>query len=416
MKEKIRQIEAGLPAGVVIRSAYDRSGLIHRSIDTLIHTLGEELLITSIICLIFLLHVRSTLVAAAVLPLGILLAFIIMKLTGIHADIMSMSGIAVAIGAMVDSSIVMVENLHKHKESNPDADHWQLVKIAAQEVGPGLFVALLVVTVSFLPVFVLQGQAGRLFKPLAFTKSFAMGAAAFIAVTVIPVLMGFFVHGKIRPEDKNPVNRLVIWLYMPFIRFALRFKFAGMAIAFGLLAVTFVPWSKLGSEFMPPLHEGDILYMPTTLPGLSATEARRSLQIQDQLVAQFPEVRTVLGKMGRFDTPTDPAPLNMAETHIALRPEEDWPKRLIAKGYLKQRARSMLTELENAKFLTETGQKLDKEKIAQQAEGMSRAELTTATRMELVTALNRGLDRLREDLKAASGTIHRTRRKVRLPL
>ena len=382
-----------------IRTAYDRSGLIERSIDTLKETLAEELAITAIICLIFLLHVRSGLVAAAVLPLGILLAFIVMKLAGINANIMSISGIAVAIGTMVDSSIVMVENLHKHKEHNPNADHWEQVKLAAQEVGPGLFVALLVITVSFLPVFALEGQAGRLFKPLAFTKTFAMAAAALIAVMVIPSLMGFFVRGKTPTEDRNPVNRLCIWIYMPFIRFALRHKLISMAIAFALLAITIVPWNKIGSEFMPPLREGDILFMPTTVPGISVTEARRTLQIQDQLLVKFPEVKVVLGKIGRSSTPTDPAPLAMVETHVSLRPEEDWPKRLIEKGYLHDLATDMLRELKSGDFLTNTGKDMAIAKIAEQGEGMTRAEINRQTRMELVAALQKNMEKLRDGLE-----------------
>ncbi len=409
VKEKIQQLESGLPEGVVVRTAYDRGALIHRSIDTLKHTLAEELAITAIICLVFLLHVRSGLVAAAVLPLGILGSFIVMKLAGINANIMSISGIAVAIGTMVDSSIVMVENLHKHKEKSPDANHWELVTKAAQEVGPGLFVALLVITVSFLPVFALEGQAGRLFKPLAFTKTFAMAAGAFIAVTVIPPLMGFLVRGRLPKEDTNPVNRVCIWLYMPIIRFALRHKLVSMLFAFALLALTWVPWSKTGSEFMPPLREGDILYMPTTVPGLSSTEARRTLQIQDQLLAQFPEVRVVLGKIGRFNTPTDPAPLSMVETHASLRPEEDWPQRLIEKGYLRHLAGQMLSELradspestdgkDQSPFVTMSGD-VSPDTVTEQAEGMTRAEINRQTRVELMHALHTGMDRMRAGLE-----------------
>ena len=400
VKAKIEEIEPGLPEGVRIRSAYDRSGLIHRSIDTLKETLAEELAITAIICLVFLLHVRSGLVAAAVLPLGILLAFTVMKLAGINANIMSISGIAVAIGTMVDSSIVMVENLHKHKEHNPDARHWEQVTLAAQEVGPGLFLALLVITVSFLPVFALEGQAGRLFKPLAYTKTFAMAAAALIAVTVIPALMGFFVRGKTPTEDRNPVNRFVIWLYMPFIRFALRHKLISIGIAVALLAITIVPWTKTGSEFMPPLREGDILFMPTTVPGISVTEARRTLQIQDRLLAQFPEVKVVLGKIGRSTTPTDPAPLSMVETHVSLRPEEDWPERLVQAGYLQQLAAEMLGELRDHRLLTNTGRDLDPATISEQAEGMTRAAVNRQTREELVAALNAGMKTLRQGLEA----------------
>jgi len=400
VKAKIEQIEPGLPDGVRIRTAYDRSGLIHRSVDTLKETLAEELAITAIICLVFLMHVRSGLVAAAVLPLGILLAFIVMKLFGINANIMSISGIAVAIGTMVDSSIVMVENLHKHKEQHPGADHWEHVKLAAQEVGPGLFVALLVITVSFVPVFALTGQAGRMFKPLAFTKTFAMAAAALIAVTVIPTLMGLFVRGKTPREQGNPINRLVIWLYTPLIRFALRHKLLSMAGAFLLLGITIVPWTKIGSEFMPPLREGDILFMPTTIPGISVTEARRTLQIQDQLLMQFPEVKVALGKIGRSTTPTDPAPLSMVETHASLRREEDWPKRLVEKGYLHTLSADMLAELRGGDFLTQTGRELDSATVADQAEGMTRAEVNRQTRLQLVTAMNAGMEKLREGLEA----------------
>ncbi len=396
-KQKIEEIEAGLPDGVVIRTAYDRSGLIHRSIRTLKTVLTEELAITALICLVFLFHIRSGLVAAAVLPLGILASFIVMNAMGINANIMSISGIAVAIGTMVDSSIVMVENVHKHKEkAPPGTDHWELVKVAAQEVGPGLFVALLVITISFLPVFALEGQGGRLFKPLAYTKTFAMAAAALIAVTLVPVLLGLFVRGKIHSEAKNPLNRFVVWLYMPFIRFALRHKFTSMAIAFALLAVTAVPIMKTGSEFMPPLREGDILYMPTTVPGISATEARRTLQIQDQLLVQYPEVQVVLGKIGRFDTPTDPAPLSMVETHVTLRPEDDWPRRLIETGYLEGLAGEMLADLRDEGMLTEAGLELDPATITEQAEGMVRADVNRRTREELMRALHAGMARLKE--------------------
>ena len=405
VKQKIRQIEPGLPEGVVIRTAYDRSGLIHRSIDTLIVTLAEELAITAFICLLFLWHVRSGLVAAMVLPLGILASFIAMNLAGINANIMSISGIAVAIGTMVDSSIVVVENLHKHKEKSPQADHWELVRRSAQEVGPGLFVALLVVTVSFVPVFALQGQAGRLFKPLAFTKTFAMAAAALISVTVVPILAGYFVRGKIHGESKNPLNRLIIWLYMPLIRFALRHKLLSMGIAFSLLALTWVPWSKIGSEFMPPLREGDILCMPTTIPGLSVTEARRTLQIQDGLLAGFPEVRTVLGKIGRSTTSTDPAPLKMVETHVSLRPEEDWPYRLIRRGYLKKMALQMLAQLGADGFLTPAGEKLDRETLAEQVEAAARWELNRRVRLQLIEALRTNLPKLRRALEEQRGTL-----------
>lgn len=446
VKAKIEEMEPGLPDGVVVRTAYDRSSLIHRSIDTLAETLIEELAITTIICLLFLARLRSALlailislttmalwyvltnvvgmpvgvtigvaavifiaalllmpsvrspvVAAIVLPLGILMSFLVMKLCGVNANIMSLSGIAVAIGTMVDSSIVMVENLHKHKElAPPGANHWEMVKRSCQEVGPGLFVALLVITVGFLPVFAMEGQGGRLFKPLAFTKTFAMAAGAVIAVTLIPILLGFFVRGETAAEKDNPLNRWIIALYMPVIRFALRHKIATMSIAVALLLVTLVPLSKLGWEFMPPLREGDILYMPTTVPGLSVTEARRTLQIQDKLLIQFPEVKVALGKIGRSTTPTDPAPLAMVETHASLRPEEDWPKRLIEKGYLGSLSRNMLAELTAGDFLTDAGRDLDSTTVAQQTEAMTRAQLNRQTRIELVAAMNAGMEKLRK--------------------
>ncbi len=401
VKAKIRQIEPGLPPGVVIRSAYDRSALIRRSIETLEHTLAEELGITTVVCLVFLLHVQSTLVAAVVLPLGILVTFLLMRFLGINANIMSLAGIAVAIGAMVDAAVVLVENVHKHKErAGPETDHWELVKRASQEVGSGLFHSLLVITVSFLPVFALQGQAGRLFKPLAFTKTFAMASSAFIAVTVIPILMGLFIRGKIQPEEKNPVSRFSNWLYMPFIRFALKHKFFSMLVAFSLLGLTWVPWTKIGSEFMPPLREGDILYMPTTVPGLSVTEARRTLQIQDQLLKQFPEVRTVLGKVGRSTTPTDPAPLSMVETHVSLRPEEDWPRRLIAKGYLRGLGLRMLSDLRKGGFLADSADSLDPQTIAEQAGEKTRWERNQQTREELMLALQESMPRMRQSFEA----------------
>ena len=399
VKEKIEKIEPGLPEGVRVRTAYDRSGLIERSIRTLKITLAEELAITAVICLIFLMHVRSGLVAAAVLPLGILLSFIVMRLCGINANIMSLSGIAVAIGTMVDSSIVMVENLHKHKEQNPHAGHWQQVKDSAREVGPGLFVALLVITVSFLPVFALEGQAGRMFKPLAFTKTFAMASAALIAVMVIPTLMGLLVRGKTPRENTNPINRLCIALYKPILGFALRHKLLSMSTAVTLLALTIIPYSKIGSEFMPPLREGDILFMPTTLPGVSVTEARRSLQMQDGLLAQFPEVNVVLGKIGRSNTATDPAPLSMAETHVSLRPEEDWPKRLVAEGYLRNIAAHMFDALASGEYLTDAGNESDRAVIAKQTEEKSRVQINRQTRLELVAALRGGMKTLRDGLE-----------------
>ena len=345
-------------------------------------------------------HLRSTLVAAVVLPLGIFGSFVVMRVMGISANIMSLAGIAVTIGAMVDASVVLVENLHKHKErAGPDENHWVLVGRATKEVGPALFHSLLIITVSFLPVFSLEGQAGRLFKPLAYTKTFAMAASAIIAVTVIPVVLGFFVRGHVHPESRNPVNRFMIWLYMPFIRFALRFKALSILVAFGLLALTLAPSSKIGSEFMPPLREGDILYMPTTVPGLSVTEARRTLQIQDELLAQFPEVRVVLGKIGRSTTPTDPAPLSMVETHASLRSEEHWPHRLIKKGYLRDVGRRMLGDLRAGGFLAAEFDEVGEDTVAEQVEDMSRWKLNRQTRVELMEHLRINLPKLRDGLE-----------------
>ena len=325
VKEKLAELEAGLPEGVTIKTAYDRSGLIERAIDNLKDKLIEESLIVAIITIIFLLHFRSAFVAIFTLPMGILIAFLIMKAQGLNANIMSLSGIAIAIGAMVDAAIVMIENMHKHLERDRGKkDHWQIVLDASKEVGPALFVSLLIVTLSFLPVFTLQAQEGRLFKPLAFTKTYAMAASALLAITVVPILMGYFVRGRILPEHRNPINRVLQKIYHPFIHGVLRFKFVTIGAAFLLLLATVWPLSRLGSEFMPPLNEGDILYMPTTDPGLSITKARELVQQTDRILMTFPEVENVLGKVGRAETATDPAPLSMLETTITLKPESEW--------------------------------------------------------------------------------------------
>ncbi len=325
VKQKLAELESGLPEGVTIKTAYDRSGLIERAIDNLRDKLIEESLIVALITIIFLLHFRSAFVAIFTLPMGILIAFLIMKAQGLNANIMSLSGIAIAIGAMVDAAIVMIENMHKHLERDRGKkDHWQIVLDASKEVGPALFVSLLIVTLSFLPVFTLQAQEGRLFKPLAFTKTYAMAASAFLAVTVVPVLMGYFVRGRILPEHRNPINKLLQKIYHPFIHGVLRFKFVTIGAALLLLLATAWPLSRLGSEFMPPLNEGDILYMPTTDPGLSITKARELVQQTDRILMTFPEVAHVLGKVGRAETATDPAPLSMMETTITLKPEEEW--------------------------------------------------------------------------------------------
>ncbi len=326
VKERLASLERGLPAGVEIHTSYDRSRLIHDAIDTLTRKLLEEMAVVALVCVVFLLHVRSALVAIFTLPVALLVSFLVMKWMGVSANIMSLGGIAIAIGVMVDASVVMVENLHKHKEREPDRPHLELVIASAREVGPALFFSLLIVTVSFLPVFTLQQQEGRMFTPLAYTKTFAMAAAALVAVTVIPVLMFLFVRGKVLSEAKNPLSRLFIWIYRPLIRGGLRFPLATIVLALGIVGATLWPYSKLGSEFMPPLNEGDLLYMPTTPPGISITKARELLQQTDKLIAKHPQVAHVLGKIGRAETATDPAPLSMIETTIILTPRDTWPE------------------------------------------------------------------------------------------
>jgi Cu(I)/Ag(I) efflux system membrane protein CusA/SilA len=325
VKIKLEELKEGLPEGVTIKTAYDRSSLINRAISFLEDKLIEESIIVAIIVMIFLLHFRSSLVAIISLPIGILAAFIVMYFQGINANIMSLSGIAIAIGAMVDAAIVMVENAHKHLERDRGKkDHWRIIVDASKEVGPALFFSLLIITVSFLPIFALQGQEGRLFKPLAFTKTYAMAAAALLSVTLVPVLMGYLIRGKIQPEHKNPVNRFLIWIYRPIISFALRFKWTTIITSVVILAVSIIPLQRLGSEFMPPIEEGDLLYMPTTDPGISITKAKEVLQQTDKIIASFPEVESVFGKSGRAQTSTDPAPLSMFETIIQLKPEDEW--------------------------------------------------------------------------------------------
>jgi Cu(I)/Ag(I) efflux system membrane protein CusA/SilA len=329
VKAKLAELKRGLPAGVEIATAYDRSALIERSIATLREKLFEESLAVAIVCVLFLFHFRSALVAILTLPMAVLLAFIVMYLQGIGANIMSLGGIAIAVGAMVDAVIIMIENAHKHIERDKGRKpHWEIIRDASIEVGPTLFYSLLVITVSFMPVFTLEAQEGRLFKPLAFTKTYSMAAAAFLSVTLAPVLMGYLIRGRILPEERNPLNRFLIAVYHPAIAFILRHRalcwgmIAGAALA---VAATWWPYSRLGSEFMPPLNEGDLLYMPTTLPGISITKARELLEQTDRIIKRFPEVHHVFGKIGRADTATDPAPLSMVETTVMLKPEEAWP-------------------------------------------------------------------------------------------
>jgi Cu(I)/Ag(I) efflux system membrane protein CusA/SilA len=327
VKKKLADLKANLPEGVEIVPTYDRSDLIERAIETLKGKLLEESLVVALVCVVFLLHFRSAFVAILTLPLAVLMAFIVMYYQGINANIMSLGGIAIAIGAMVDAAIIMIENMHKHMEhAGGKRGHWELVVDASKEVGPTLFYSLLVITVSFLPVFTLEAQEGRLFKPLAFTKTYSMAAAALLAITVVPVWMGFFIRGKILPEERNPVNRFLIRVYHPVLDWALKYKKSILLGAIVLVGVTAWPVMKIGSEFMPPLYEGDLLYMPTTLPGISITKAKELLQQTDRIIRTFPEVDTVFGKIGRAETATDPAPLTMIETTIRLRPPSQWRK------------------------------------------------------------------------------------------
>jgi Cu(I)/Ag(I) efflux system membrane protein CusA/SilA len=327
LKQKISEIEAGLPKGVSIRAVYDRSDLIHRAIANLRWTLIEESVIVALVCIVFLFHVRSALVAIIMLPVGVLIAFLAMRLLGMNSNIMSLGGIAIAIGAMVDAAIVMIENAHKHIERDDGTKpRIQLIIDACREVGPALFFSLLIITVSFLPVFALEAQEGRLFHPLAFTKTFAMAGGALLSVTLVPVLMLLFVRGKILPEEKNPVNRFLIAVYRPVIAVVLRHKAATLVAALVVMLVSIWPATRLGSEFMPTLNEGTLLYMPASLPGMSVTKAAELLQQQDRIIKSFPEVESVFGKAGRALTATDPAPVEMFETVINLKADDQWRK------------------------------------------------------------------------------------------
>ena len=325
VKKRIDELKSGLPEGVRIKGVYDRSGLILRAVNNLKTTLIEESVIVAAVCIIFLFHFRSALVGIFTLPVGVLISFIIMHAQGINANIMSLGGIAIAIGAMVDGAIVMIENAHKHIEHDGGRKpHWELITDASKEVGPALFFSLLIIAVSFLPVFTLEAQEGRMFRPLAFTKTYSMLGAALLAITIVPILMGYLIRGNIKPEHENPVNRFLIWIYHPIIKVVLKKKALVLIAALVVLVVTWIPIKRMGSEFMPPLNEGDLLYMPTTLPGISITKAKELLQQTDRIIASFPEVHHVFGKIGRAETATDPAPLTMIETTITLKPEDQW--------------------------------------------------------------------------------------------
>lgn len=337
VKTKLEVLKSSLPDGVEVVTVYDRSGLIDRAVENLWYKLLEEFVVVALVCVAFLFHVRSSLVAIISLPVGILMAFIIMHWQGINANIMSLGGIAIAVGAMIDGAIVMIENMHKHMEKTEltPENRWQVVTAAASEVGPALFFSLLIITVSFVPVFTLEAQEGRMFSPLAYTKTYAMAAAAVLAITLVPVLMGYFIRGRVLPEHKNPINRLLTFVYMPVLRGVLHYPKTTLAGALVVLAIGLWPLDKLGSEFIPDLDEGDLMYMPTTYPGISIGEARQVLQQTNKLIRTVPEVKTVFGKVGRAESATDPAPLTMIETFIQLKPRDQWREGMTTAG-LKQ--------------------------------------------------------------------------------
>ncbi len=326
VKDRLAELQRSLPDGVEIVTTYDRSDLIDRAVDTLQGKLLEEFLVVALVCAVFLFHLRSSAVIIISLPVGILVAFIVMHQQGINANIMSLGGIAIAIGAMVDAAIVMIENVHKHIEHEPltDDNRWRIIADAASEVGPPLFFSLVIITLSFLPVFTLEAQEGRLFAPLAFTKTYAMAAAAGLSITLVPVLMGYFIRGKVIPEHKNPISRFLIAVYQPVIHWVIKFPKATLVGAVAILIVGLWPVTQLGSEFMPPLDEGDLMYMPITYPGISIDKARELLQQTDKLIKTVPEVKNVFGKIGRAETATDPAPLSMVETIIQFKPRDQW--------------------------------------------------------------------------------------------
>ena len=338
VKAKLEDLKKGLPDGVEVVTVYDRSALIERAVDNLASKLLEEFIVVALVCVAFLFHVRSSLVAIISIPVGIITALIVMYMQGINANIMSLGGIAIAIGAMSDGAIVMIENMHKHMEKTPltKENRWQVVIDSAVEVGPALFFSLLIITVSFVPVFTLEAQEGRMFSPLAYTKTYAMAASAALAITLVPVLMGYFVRGKVLPEHKNPVNKFLTFLYIPTLKTVLRFPKSTMVAALIVLAIGVWPIDKIGSEFIPPLDEGDLMYMPTTYAGISIGKARELLQQTNKLIKTVPEVETVFGKVGRADTATDPAPLTMIETFIQLKPKEQWREGMTTQDLIKE--------------------------------------------------------------------------------
>ncbi|MDX1301487.1 efflux RND transporter permease subunit [Photobacterium sp.] len=343
VKSKLEELQRSLPEGVEIVPTYDRSGLIDHAVENLYEKLLEEFIVVVIVCALFLFHFRSSLVVVLSLPVGILVAFIVMHSQGINANIMSLGGIAIAIGAMVDGAIVMIENVHKHIERTPltDKNRWQVIAKATEEVGAPLFFSLMIITLSFVPVFALEGQEGKMFSPLAFTKTFAMAASAGLSITLVPVLMGYFIRGKILPEHKNPINRSLVALYRPLLNTSMRYPKTVLLLAAVLLGSAYYPVQKMGSEFIPPLDEGDLMYMPTTFPGISIGKARELLQQTNKLIKTVPEVETAWGKIGRAETATDPAPLTMIETFIQLKPKSEWREGMTSEG-LRQELDSLI--------------------------------------------------------------------------
>ncbi|MEE4304736.1 MAG: efflux RND transporter permease subunit [Wenzhouxiangella sp.] len=403
VKEKLGTLKKSLPEGVEVVEAYDRSSLINRAVDTLTEKLIEEFIVVALVCLIFLFHFRSSLVIVLSLPLGILSAFIVMNIQGINANIMSLGGIAIAIGAMVDAAIVMIENYHKHLERHGDSlegeVRWNALADAAVEVGPALFFSLLIIALSFVPIFALEAQEGRMFKPLAFTKTYAMAAAAGLAITLVPVLMGYLIRGRITPEHKNPVNRFLIWIYRPVLATALRFPLATVVVTLVILASAWVPYSRLGSEFMPELDEGDLLYMPSAYPAASAGKMAEILGQTNRLIMSVPEVETAYAKAGRADTATDPAPLTMVETTIRLKPRSEWRE-----GMTMEKLKAELDSLVQVPSLTNTWIMPIKNRIDMLATGIKTpvGVKVAGPDLEVINRIGSEIERVIEDVEGTA--------------
>ena len=397
VKTRLAELKKGLPDGVEITTVYDRSMLIESAVENLYTKLLEEFLVVALVCAVFLFHLRSSLVAIVSLPVGILAAYIIMHMQGVSANIMSLGGIAIAIGAMVDGAIVMIENLHKHMERTPltDENRWEVVGRAAGEVGPALFFSLLIITMSFLPVFTLEAQEGRMFAPLAFTKTYAMAASAFLAITLVPVLMGYFVRGKVLPETRNPINRLLHAVYLPVLGLVLRIPVIVLVFALVATVIGLLPARNLGSEFIPPLDEGDLMYMPTTYPGISIGKARELLQQTDKLIRTVPEVKTVFGKVGRADTATDPAPLTMIETVIQFKPKEQWRE-----GLTSAKLKAELNDLISVPGLTNAWVMPIKTRIDMLATGIKTPVgiKVAGPELSVIEAIGKDLERILKDV------------------